>query len=128
MSGERPEEERVKSIRALLNDPIEQTAPNNHAQGWRRDCDYLLTEFDEKSARLVECSPYLRSLASQCEFCQGSGEVITGEVVIGPRDEEAASEPCVHCKPIWDLIERIEPKPQSVPVVAVEKEEDDIAF
>ena len=120
--------ERVRSIRAMVNDPIEQTAPNNQAQAWRRDCDYLLTELDERSAQLAECSPYLRSLANQCEFCQGSRELVIGKVVIGPRDEEPAREPCMHCKPIWDLIERIEPKPQTTSVAVAEEQDDDIAF
>jgi hypothetical protein len=117
------EEKRVTSIRTLLNAPIEQTAPSNHARGWRGDCDYLLTELDEKSAQLTECSPYLRNLARQCEACEGSNEIVTG-----PSDEEATGEPCAHCKPIWDLIERIEPKPQPAQVEAVEEEENDIPF
>jgi hypothetical protein len=120
----RTEDERVKFIRALLNDPIEQTAPNNQAQGWRRDCDYLLTELDDKSALLIECEPHLRTLASQCESCEGSGEILTG-----PSDEEATSEPCTHCRPIWDLIERIEPPaPQPVRVTTAGDYDDDLPF
>jgi len=117
------EDERMKSIRALLNDPIEQTEPSNHAQGWRRDCDYLLTELDDKSRSLVECIPFLRAHAKSCEDCQGSGEIVSG-----PSDEEATSEPCANCKPIWDLVKRIEP-PKPLPrVAATVEEEDDIAF
>lgn len=105
------EDERVASIRALLQDRIEQTAPNNQALGWRTDCDYLLTELDDKSHALAECAPLLRRLAKECLDCEGSGEIVTG-----PSDEEATSEPCANCKPIWDLIERIEPPPAPTPV------------
>jgi hypothetical protein len=118
-----PEDERIKSIRAMLNDPIEQTAPNNQARGWRRDCDYLLTELDDKSHCLAECIPFLRAHAKSCEACGGSGEKI-----VGHAPDDYWSEPCAHCKPLWDLIERIEPKPQAVPVAVTEEQEDDIAF
>lgn len=125
MSGSeaKTEDERVKAIRALLNAPIEQTAPNNQAQGWRRDCDYLLTELDDKGLLLADCIPHLRSLARQCEACEGSGEKI-----VGNAPDDYWSEPCEHCKPIWSLVERIEPpRPQPTPVAAIEVE-DDIAF
>lgn len=119
------EDDRLKSIRALLNDPIEQTAPTNHAQGWRRDCDYLLTELDDRTQSLVECAPLLRRLAKECLDCEGSGEIVTG-----PSDEEATSEPCANCKPIWDLIERIEPPPALTPVpsATVGDFDDDLPF
>lgn len=48
--------------------------------------------------------PFLRARAASCEACEGAGEHIVGHA---PDDYQ--SEPCRHCKPIWDLIERIEP-------------------
>jgi hypothetical protein len=119
----RTEDERVKSIRALLDDPVEQTAPNNQAQGWRRDCDYLLTELDDKSGCLAECIPFLRAYAKSCEACGGSGEKI-----VGNAPDDYWSEPCEHCKPTWDLIERIQPPCPTPAPVATEQEEDDVLF
>lgn len=116
------EDQRVKSIRNLLNEPIDQTAPNNRAQGWRRDCDYLLSELDDKIRGLAECIPFLRAHAKSCEACEGSGEKI-----VGNAPDDYWSEPCKHCKPIWDLIERMEP-PAPPPQPAIEEVEDDIAF
>lgn len=117
-----PEDQRVGSIRAMLNDPIEQTAPNNQAQDWRRDCHYLLTELDDKSRSLDECIPFLRAHAKSCEACGGSGEKI-----VGHAPDDYWSEPCELCKPIWDLVERLEPpKPQPAAIATVE--EDDVIF
>jgi len=87
------------------------------------------TSSDVWAVRLeaAECfevaAPLLRAHAKSCEACEGSGEKI-----VGHAPDDYWGEPCQHCKPIWDLIERIEPKPQAVPVVAVEEKEDDIAF
>ena len=118
------EDERITSIRALLRAPLEQTAPSNQALGWRTDCDYVLTELDDKLRSLDECIPFLRAHAKSCESCGGAGEIVRG-----PSDEEATSEPCANCKPIWDLIKRIEPpKPRSVSLATEEEEEDDILF
>lgn len=69
---------------------------------------------------LEEAAPFLRQLASQCEACEGSGEIqLTNDT----------SEPCVHCLDLWDLIVRIEPPPIRTPVLPpVEDQDDDIAF
>lgn len=56
--------------------------------------------------------PFLRAHAKSCEACEGSGEKI-----VGHAPDDYWSEPCVHCKPIWDLVERIQP-PRPIPVVA----------
>jgi hypothetical protein len=76
---------------------------------------------------LDEAAPFLRQLASQCEGCEGSGEIPRAS---GPAPEDEYSEPCKHCEPIWKLIERIEPaRPAPVPVpAAVQEEDDDIPF
>jgi hypothetical protein len=119
----RTEDERIKSIRTMLNDPIEQTAPNNQARSWRTDCDYLLTELDDKSRCLAECIPFLRAHAKSCEACEGSGERI-----VGHEPADSWREPCGHCKPIWDLIERMEPPAPAPSPPAIEEVQDDIIF
>lgn len=116
-------ETRLEGIGKLLQEPVEQTAPNNQARCWRTDCDFLYTEFGEARALLELAIPHLRTLAYQCEACGGSGEL-----VLGSDDESAYGEPCKHCKPLWDLIERMEPPAAPPPQPVVEEVEDDIAF
>lgn len=107
---------RLAGIRAMLKDPKEQTAPNNQAICWRADCEYLLVEVDMLREDLEETVPHLRALASQCEACEGSGELID-------QDDEARE--CKYCRPIWRLVERFTPKP-ALPVIT--EVEDDILF
>jgi hypothetical protein len=61
-------------------------------------------EASEAADCLEAAIPFLRARAASCEACEGAGERIVGHA---PDDYQ--SEPCKHCKPIWDLIERIEP-------------------
>lgn len=76
---------------------------------------------------LEQAIPFLRRLTQLCEDCEGAGEII-----VGHAPDDYSSEPCKQCKPIWDLIERIQPPrrptPTPVPTRPVEEEEDDIAF
>ena len=110
--------DRIEGIRKMLTDHIDLTAPNNQARGWRSDCEYLLAKIDELLADLKDCEPHLRSLARSCEACEGSGEIL---------DYENRSRPCEHCRPIWDLAERINPRfPPIEP--GYEDVQDDIAF
>lgn len=82
---------------------------------------------DELRELLDEAAPLLRQLASLCEGCQGAAEISCAN---GPGPEDEYSEPCRHCAPIWELIERIEPRqPAPVPVpAAVQEEDDDLPF
>ena len=107
---------RLESIREMLKEQIEQTAPNNQARGWRNDCEYLLYKVDEQRLELDYALPMLRDLAHHCEACQGGGEII---------DEFDIAEECPHCKRIHALIQRIKP-PEPPPVV--EEIDDDILF
>lgn len=66
----------------------------------------------EAAECLEAVAPFLRAHAKSCEACEGSGEKI-----VGHAPDDYWSEPCAHCKPIWDLVERIQP-PRSAPVVA----------
>lgn len=73
---------------------------------------------------LEQALPYLRRLTRHCEDCEGAGEII-----VGHAPDDYWSEPCQHCKPIWDLIERIEsPAPQPVPVTTAGDYDDDLPF
>jgi hypothetical protein len=84
-------------------------------------------EVSEAADCLEAAIPFLRARAASCEACEGAGEHIVGHA---PDDYQ--SEPCKHCKPIWDLIERIEPKrvaaPVAVPSQAAQEEEDVVPF
>jgi hypothetical protein len=77
-------ETRLEGIRKLLQEPVEQTAPNNQARCWRADCEYLYVALGDARDLLEQAIPHLRTLASQCEGCEGSGEI-----VLGPDDESA---------------------------------------
>lgn len=110
--------DRIEGIRKMLTDSVEQTAPTNHARGWRSDSEYLLAKVDDLLADLKECEPHLRSLARSCEACEGSGEIL---------DYEDTSRPCEHCRPIWNLAERINPPPP-IPEPVHLGVEDDIPF
>ena len=91
------------------------------------DIAHLITAAPDMRAMLDEAAPFLRQLAQHCEACEGAGEIVTG-----PSDEEATSEPCTHCKPLWDLIERVEtplvPAPAPVQPTPAVEEEDDVLF
>lgn len=117
-----PWDDRVEEIRALMDTWKPTVQENNEAFNCREDCVYLLGSFDIALELLRTTAPHLRTAASHCEACEGSGEIVRG-----PDDENSYSEPCEHCKPIWDLIERIEPK-RLKPVTEALEEEDDIAF
>lgn len=116
---------RLDGIRSMLRDSEAQTAPNNHARGWRADCEYLLAVVDELQAELDEALPHLRALARHCEACEGYGAIVRGE-----SDEKAWEEPCGYCKPLQDQIQRLTPKlPPAPEVIPVEEvEENDIPF
>jgi len=119
-----PWDDRVEEIRTLLETWKPTVQENNEAFNCREDCVYLLGSLDVALELLANAAPHLRTAASHCEACEGSGEI-----VLGPDDEHAYSEPCTHCKPIWDLIERVEPRhSQPAPAAALEEEEDDILF
>jgi hypothetical protein len=94
-------------------------------EGQRRHIGKLAAR--EPEELLAEAAPLLRQLASRCEGCEGAGEIIRGD----GNPENDHSEPCKHCKPIWDLIERIEP-PQLVPPptapAPAQEEDDDLPF
>lgn len=110
--------ERIEGIRKMLTDHIELTAPNNQARGWRSDCEYLLAKIDDLQADLKACAPHLQAYARHCEACEGSGEIL---------DHDDGGRQCEHCKPLWDLDERINPPPPpSEPVHA--EIDDDILF
>lgn len=109
---------RIEGIRKLLADPVDITAPNNQARGWRTDCEQLLTKVDGCLLDLSYCAKHLRTLVRYCEACEGSGEII--------QDDDTA-EDCSHCKPIWVLIQRIDP-PKPPPMPVIEERDDDIAF
>ena len=70
---------------------------------------------------LDKCYPLLRELASRCGYCEGAGVTVHGTC-----DEDSWEETCEHCKPIWDLAERIQPPPPPPSLHPVL--EDDIAF
>lgn len=119
-----PWDDRVEEIRSLLETWKPTAQENNEAFNCREDCVYLLGSIDVALELLANAAPHLRTAASHCEACEGSGEIVTG-----PSDEETTSEPCIHCKPIWDLIERIEPPaPQPVPVTTAGDYDDDLPF
>lgn len=109
---------RIDGIRKMLADPVEQTAPNNQARGWRTDCEYLLAKIDELQADLKACAPHILDYARNCEACEGSGEIL------GYEDEAS---PCEHCKPLRDLEERINPSPPP-PAPVYAEVDDDIMF
>jgi hypothetical protein len=87
--------------------------------GGRADCEYLLVSVDMLTEDLAETVPHLRTLASQCEACEGSGELI---------DQDDEGRPCPHCKPIWALVERFTPRPALVEPAVTEEVDDDIFF
>lgn len=109
--------QRLEVIREMLAEPIGSTTASNQALGWRSDCEYLLATVDELSADLKACEPHLCSLASSCEACWGTGEII---------DSEDMLRPCEHCQPVRNLAERINPTPPPAPVHA--EAEYDIPF
>lgn len=58
-----------------------------------------------EAAECLEAAvPFLRARAASCEACEGAGERI-----VGNAPDDYSSEPCEHCKPIWNLVERIQP-------------------
>jgi hypothetical protein len=82
--------------------------------------DLMNTAHDRARALAIEAAPLLRRLAKQCEGCGGAGENVYGT---SPEDERA--EECTHCKPIWNLIERIEPPhPARTPAPAQPAQEE----
>jgi hypothetical protein len=113
---------RIESIRALLDQPLEQTAPNNQAHGWRGDCNFLLTEVDARTRMLEAALPHLSALARTCEGCSGAGAI-----VVGHAPDDYWEEPCQNCKPIWDLVDQIKP-PDPLPMFTQQEVEDDIPF
>jgi hypothetical protein len=118
-----PWDDRVEEIRTLLQTWKPTVQENNEAFNCREDCVYLLGSLDVALDLLANAAPHLRTAAFHCEDCEGSGEIVRG-----PDDESAYSEPCANCKPIWDLIKRVEPRrAQPAPVAALE-EDDDILF
>lgn len=106
-------EARFNSIGQLLSTPGPTVGENNVAFHWRRDCDWLHGELGDARELLEQAAPHLRTLASNCQACGGSGEIVFGQ-----DDESAQSEPCKHCKPLWDLIERMGPGPAPPPPLA----------
>lgn len=119
-----PWDDRVEEIRRTMAGWNPERSANPMAFDTRGDCVYLLDSLDTALELLRSTAPHLRTAASHCEDCEGSGEIVTG-----PNDEEATSEPCANCKPIWDLIERIEPKRlRPAAPIEEEEEEDDILF
>ena len=110
--------QRLEGIRKMLTDSVEQTAPSNHARGWRTDCEYLLSKTDDLSADLAACVPHLRILARLCEACEGFGEIL---------ESDDTAEECPYCRPLWQLIERIDPR-KPAPVQQIMEMDDDIAF
>jgi hypothetical protein len=114
-------EDRYTSIGMLLSAPGPTVEENNIAFRWRADCDYLYWEFGDAKDLIEQAIPHLRSLASQCEACEGAGEIVYGD------PDHESSEPCKHCKPLWDLIERMTP-PAPIPQPTIEEVEDDVAF
>lgn len=74
-------------------------------------------EIHDQASLLAHCVPHLRTLTRHCEACEGSGEII---------EHDDTAEECPYCKPIWVLIQSIEPpKPVAQPI---EETEDDIQF
>lgn len=71
----------------------------------------------DQASQIAACLPHLQVLTQYCEACQGCGEVL---------HTDESGEPCGHCKPIWDLIHRINPPKQKAQ--PIEEPEDDIAF
>ncbi len=99
-----------------------------HLNAREQECRYLAQKLsegpvprDELREMLDEAVPHLRKLAHACEACEGAGEILTHAT-----DQ---AEACKHCKPIWDLIERIDPpkpsKPVAPPPVATDADYDD---
>jgi len=78
--------------------------------------------YNDLLADLMECEPHLRTLARLCEACEGSGEIVR----VDDYDNEEWRR-CEHCRPIWDLAERINPSPPP-PESMYEEVDDDIPF
>lgn len=127
MSDHRTEDERVEDIRRTMSGWTLERSENPMAFDTRSDCVHLLQQIDDMRELLNEALPYLRAHARSCEACEGSGEN-----VVGNAPDDYWSEPCKHCKAIWDLIERIEPKRTAAPVAVLlqvgQEEEDDVLF
>jgi hypothetical protein len=74
----------------------------------------------------IECLklalPFLRAHAHVCEVCEGGGEILRAD---------DSCETCQACKPIWDLIARIQPprpQPTSIPIAQSPIDDDDLPF
>lgn len=95
----------------VLKDRMMQRDPGTY---WVAKRYVHATDYEDLVAAVL---PHLGALTDHCEACEGAGEIIFNDGTV---------ERCMHCKPVWDLIQSLQdPKPSPRPEEPVD---DDIAF
>jgi hypothetical protein len=108
----------LRTVPLSFAHPSSESWVQQHVYAVEPICAEAADEIESLKLLLTKCLPELRNLTQHCEACEGSGEILGA-------DESA--EACLHCKPIRDLIDQIEPPKPPVPQPIAEPE-DDIAF